>query len=198
MTYPLIPKSTKSLVPGQSLDCPNVRWPLRVWSRTATWWRRKPIARTRLLWRPSRLGGYRSPYGRLAPWVAIHPIRIDAPLKRLLNRVAHSSVYAGWTRTTSSCRSSYLLWAGQEPRSFVAPHMFEMPIPTSGVRFRYLDIGAPIHRDARRSPSRGKGCHNNALERSVRSLASGAAGARRIVAPAAPGRALPRPAQRER
>ena len=39
---------------------------------------------------------------------------------------------------------------------------------------------------------------NNALERSVKSLAVGAAGARKIVAPAAPSAAVPRPAQRER
>jgi hypothetical protein len=39
---------------------------------------------------------------------------------------------------------------------------------------------------------------NYALERSVKSLAMSAAGAREIVAPAAPGAALPRPAQRER
>ena len=39
---------------------------------------------------------------------------------------------------------------------------------------------------------------NNALERSVRSLAMGAAGAESIVAPAAPSSATPRPAQRER
>jgi hypothetical protein len=39
---------------------------------------------------------------------------------------------------------------------------------------------------------------NNALERSVTGLAVGAAGASEIVAPAAPGSALPRPAQRGR
>ena len=39
---------------------------------------------------------------------------------------------------------------------------------------------------------------NYALERSVRGLAMGAAGARTIVAPAAPVAALPRPAQRGR
>ena len=39
---------------------------------------------------------------------------------------------------------------------------------------------------------------NYALERSVKGLAVGAAGARKIVAPAAPGSPLPRPAQRER
>jgi hypothetical protein len=39
---------------------------------------------------------------------------------------------------------------------------------------------------------------NYALERSVKGLTVGAAGARTIVAPAAPGAALPRPAQRER
>lgn len=39
---------------------------------------------------------------------------------------------------------------------------------------------------------------NNALERSVKSVAVGAAGARKIVAPAAPSRAVPWPAQRRR
>ncbi len=39
---------------------------------------------------------------------------------------------------------------------------------------------------------------NNALERSVTGLTVDAAGARTIVAPAAPGRAVPRPAQRGR
>jgi hypothetical protein len=39
---------------------------------------------------------------------------------------------------------------------------------------------------------------NYALERSVTGSAVGAAGALEIVAPAAPGAALPRPAQRER
>jgi len=39
---------------------------------------------------------------------------------------------------------------------------------------------------------------NYALERTVKGLALGAAGALAIVAPAAPGSALPRPAQRER
>ena len=39
---------------------------------------------------------------------------------------------------------------------------------------------------------------NYALERSVKSLAMGAAGARNIVAPAAPGAVFPRPAQRGR
>ncbi len=39
---------------------------------------------------------------------------------------------------------------------------------------------------------------NYALERSVRGLARGAAGTLEIVAPAARGRALPRPAQRGR
>jgi hypothetical protein len=39
---------------------------------------------------------------------------------------------------------------------------------------------------------------NYALERSVKGLVAGAAGARNIVAPAAPGSALPRPAQRGR
>jgi len=40
--------------------------------------------------------------------------------------------------------------------------------------------------------------HNYALERSVRGLAKGAAGARTIMAPAAPGTGVPRPAQRGR
>jgi hypothetical protein len=39
---------------------------------------------------------------------------------------------------------------------------------------------------------------NHALERSVKGLAVGAAGAWNDCAPAAPGPALPRPAQRER
>ncbi len=39
---------------------------------------------------------------------------------------------------------------------------------------------------------------NNALERSVRGLGAGAAGARTIVAPAAPISGVPRPAQRGR
>jgi hypothetical protein len=39
---------------------------------------------------------------------------------------------------------------------------------------------------------------NNALERTVKGLATGAAGARTTVAPTAPGSALPRPAQRGR
>jgi hypothetical protein len=39
---------------------------------------------------------------------------------------------------------------------------------------------------------------NNALERAVRGLALGAAGAQNIVAPAAPGSAFPRTAQRGR
>jgi hypothetical protein len=39
---------------------------------------------------------------------------------------------------------------------------------------------------------------NYALERSVKGLAVGAAGAREIVAPAAPSWAVPRPAQRGR
>ncbi len=39
---------------------------------------------------------------------------------------------------------------------------------------------------------------NYALERSVTGWRVGAAGARKILAPAAPGQALPRPAQRKR
>jgi hypothetical protein len=39
---------------------------------------------------------------------------------------------------------------------------------------------------------------NYALERAVKGLAVGAAGARTIVAPAAPGAGFPRPAQRGR
>ena len=39
---------------------------------------------------------------------------------------------------------------------------------------------------------------NKALERAVKGLAVGAAGARNIIAPAAPGRVVPRPAQRGR
>jgi hypothetical protein len=39
---------------------------------------------------------------------------------------------------------------------------------------------------------------NYALERAVKGLMKGAAGARTIVAPAAPSRAVPRPAQRGR
>ena len=39
---------------------------------------------------------------------------------------------------------------------------------------------------------------NNALERTVKRVVVGAAGARTIVAPAAPAIALPRPAQRGR
>jgi hypothetical protein len=39
---------------------------------------------------------------------------------------------------------------------------------------------------------------NNALERAVKGFAKGGAGARTIVAPAAPGRVVPRPAQRGR
>ena len=39
---------------------------------------------------------------------------------------------------------------------------------------------------------------NNALERAVKGLAQGAAGAQKIIAPAAPGNGLARPAQRGR